>query len=153
MHEPRRARVVPISGPKKIPRLLLNAKRENARAWVRGVLISVIIARIVLYSGFWDKQSTLCNSRRSCLEYRLRRCRVAYTIVPADIPATHLKRIICHTVLLNPNSPVVIPTPVKENTSTGFLPRRSAARPHSTIRHICVAEKSDSYLWRIQSVP
>lgn len=39
---------VPIIGPRKIPKLPENAKKENARAWVLAVLFSLIMVRIVL---------------------------------------------------------------------------------------------------------
>ena len=47
--------------------------------------------------------------------------------------------------LLSPNSAVAIASPLKENTSTGFLPNRSAARPHEIISSIWVKENKDSY--------
>jgi hypothetical protein len=60
----------------------------------------------------------------------------AYTTLPENTPARHLNMIICQSVLLNPNNAVAIAIPTKEKISTGFLPMRSAARPHVIIMHI-----------------
>lgn len=67
-----------------------------------------------------------------------------YTIVPANTPVRHRNKIICHIVLLKPNSVHEIATPVRENTSVGFLPKRSDAFPHEIMNIICVNENSDS---------
>ena len=40
---------VPTIGPRNIPRLPVNAKKEKARAWVLWVLFSLIMVRIVLW--------------------------------------------------------------------------------------------------------
>ena len=66
------------------------------------------------------------------------------TIVPAKTPARHLKRIICQMALLSPKIDVAIATPINELTRTGFLPKRSAARPHEIMTSIWVNENRDS---------
>ena len=112
-----------MKGPRKMPRLPEKAKKLKALAWVLGVLFSVIIARIVLtqiLSAMTPQLTTF----------------FAYTKVPANTPATHRNTIICHIVFDKPNSDVATDSPAKENTRTGFLPNRSAARPQRIISNI-----------------
>jgi len=118
-------RDIPRMGPRKMPRLPLKAKKLKALAWVLGVLFSVIIARTVLLRVLVSHGNLSKGTSRA-----------AHTIVPAKTPAKHLKTIICHIVLLSPKSDVAMATPDKENTRTGFLPKRSAARPHEIISSI-----------------
>lgn len=77
----------------------------------------------------------------------------SYIILPLKTPARLRKSIICQTLLLMPKRAVAIALPTKEKTRTGFLPKRSAARPQGIIRTICVKENNDSYSSQTDSVP
>lgn len=48
-------------GPRKMPKLPVNAKKLNARAWVFCVLFSVIIVRMVLDRRY--RQQTLASTK------------------------------------------------------------------------------------------
>jgi hypothetical protein len=102
-----------------MPTLLLKAKKLKALACVRGVLFSVIIVLTVLHAVSIEPARSLSKDGGE-----------SDTTVPANTPAQHLKSIICQIVLLSPKVAVATATPAREKTRTGFLPMRSAARPH-----------------------
>lgn len=131
-----------------MPRLPAKAKKLNARAWVFGVLFSVVMARMVLFTlsallsrVAWSLALIVEAGGQSWEEL----VEVTYTTVPEKTPARHLKNIICHIFWERPNKVMEMATPVNEKTRTGFLPILSAARPQDIIRSICVNEKRDSY--------
>ncbi|KAK5633539.1 hypothetical protein RRF57_009253 [Xylaria bambusicola] len=66
------------------------------------------------------------------------------TMLPANTPAAHRKRIICGILFARPNAAVAITTPNKEDTNTGLRPIWSDKYPQRIMTSIWVRLKRDS---------